>query len=180
MNSNFNVFEVLNIKSAEDPHDRMVAWLCDPAGGHGIPDVAYAIIERLWGEECNEAVREVVRQFKLAEESWPDVGVVFTSALLLIENKVQASALREGQLELQHSLGRQRQGGKRFFHCVLCPDFLQTPSRLLRQASGSSDTACLPISSNPACPRALQKPGRFLSSTYPLSGNPSGRLTGLE
>jgi hypothetical protein len=48
MNSQFNLFEILNVKPVEDPHDRMLAWLCDPAGGHGLLDIAPAIVTRLW------------------------------------------------------------------------------------------------------------------------------------
>src|SRR5207237_2019744 len=64
----------------------------------------------------------VHRQFKLRDDCWPDVAVEFETALLVIENKVNASALREGQLELQNELARQRQGEYPLFHCLLCPD----------------------------------------------------------
>lgn len=120
----FNIFSVLNIKPVEDPHDRILAWLCNPAGGHGISDLARAIIKRLWDCDSSETVRAVRRPFGLSNVSWPDVGVEFESTLLLIENKINASALRAGQIELQHELGRLRQGSKPFFHCVLCPDYL--------------------------------------------------------
>jgi hypothetical protein len=60
----------------------------------------------------------------LSDKSWPDVGVEFETALLAIENKVQPSAVREGQIEPQNDLGLPRQGTAPFFHCVLCPDYL--------------------------------------------------------
>jgi len=117
-----NVFEILNIPRAEDPHDRMVAWLCNPDAGHGISDLPRAIISELWKRDCAEKIRLVHRPFKLRDDSWPDVAVEFDRALLVIENKVNPSALREGQLELQHDLARARQKEAPLFHCVLCPD----------------------------------------------------------
>src|SRR5437660_6537788 len=117
-----NIFEILNVTRSEDPHDRVVAWLCDANGGHGIRDLARAIVLKLWGYDCAEVIRKVHRQFKLRDDCWPDVAVEFETALLVIENKVNASALREGQLELQNELARQRQGEYPLFHCLLCPD----------------------------------------------------------
>jgi hypothetical protein len=39
-----NIFRILNVKREEDPHDRMLEWLCDPKAGHGIQDFPAAII----------------------------------------------------------------------------------------------------------------------------------------
>jgi len=117
-----NIFRILNVKRVEDPHDRMLEWLFDPAAGHGVPDLAAAIISCLWQRECSERVNLVKRPFNVGEKSWPDLAVQFETALLLIENKVNASAFQEGQIKKQHELAIMLQKGAPLFHCLLCPD----------------------------------------------------------
>ena len=117
-----NIFEVLALSRAEDPHDRMLAWLCDPSEGHGLINFAATLIHSLWDHPFDESVILVKRQYQLGPDSWPDVVVKFESSLLVVENKVNASALREGQLERQNTLAREKQAGKPLFHVLLCPD----------------------------------------------------------
>ena len=117
-----NIFHILALSRSEDPHDRLFAWLCDPDGGHGITDFAAHAINTLWMEQVDEAVIKVQRQYQLAADSWPDVVVEFSKSLLVVENKVNASALREGQLERQHELALAKQGDKPLYHILLCPD----------------------------------------------------------
>lgn len=117
-----NVFDVLGLRRCEDPHDRMLAWLCDPEAGHGLSRFASQIVESLWGTRLDESVRDVKRQYQLAPDSWPDVVVICEQSLVVIENKVNASALKVGQLERQHELALAQQDGKPLYHVLLCPD----------------------------------------------------------
>lgn len=119
-----NIFEILDLGRKEREHDCMLEWLCRPEAEHGIADFASAIVEALGREPVQEPVRQVKREFKLSDKSWADLGVEFESALLVVENKVNKSALRAGQLELQHELAgeRQRRTGAPLYHCLLCPD----------------------------------------------------------
>ena len=121
-----NLFHILDISRREDPHDRILAWLVDPNASHGITNFAANLVEALWGRRCDEPVHRVTRQYKLAADSWPDVVVEFEESLLVVENKVNASAFREGQLERQHELGLEQQGESPLFHVLLCPDRLST------------------------------------------------------
>ena len=117
-----NIFEILNTKRHEDPHDRMLAWMCDPTKGHGLNEFASALVNAVWGTTVDESVQGTTRQYKLSDNCWPDVVVEFEKSLLVVENKVSATALREGQLELQHELATERQAGAPLYHCLLCPD----------------------------------------------------------
>lgn len=119
-----NVFEILAIRG-EAPNDAMVAWLCDPRRGHGIADFAASIVRELWGIELQESILGVQRQCSLARDCRPDITVRFAQSLLVIENKVNVSALRPDQIQAQHQLGTSQQQGRPFYHVLLCPDRFQ-------------------------------------------------------
>jgi len=129
-----NVFEVL-LRTEEDghqekPHDRMLAWLCNPDSGHGLFDLALAIVSHLWGRDFNEKVKNVSdNKFALGPSCWPDVVVEFDTSILVVENKVKLAtlqkAIKECQLEKQHEQGRARPSNGGFFHCLLCPDSMK-------------------------------------------------------
>src|SRR5256885_4159950 len=97
-----NIFFILPIERHEHPNDLVLEWLLNPQEGHGVPDFAASIIRHLWEIEFNEPVKEVKRQCSLGVKCIPDITVRFERALLVIENKVSAGALTQGQLERQH------------------------------------------------------------------------------
>ncbi len=120
----FNLFDVLALPRQEDPHDRVLAWLLQPDGGHGVEGFAATLVSELWSVPCSEVVRLVKRQYQLSGESYPDIGVEFAASLLIVENKVNAGALREGQLALQNKLAKEKQAGRPLYHVLLHPDRL--------------------------------------------------------
>jgi hypothetical protein len=133
--NSFNLFDVLALPRQEDPHDRMLTWLLDPSAGHGISSFAAALISELWSVPFSQPVRRVKRQYQLSPESYPDIGVEFETALLVIENKVNAGALREGQLGLQNELAKKKQVGKPLYHLLLHPDRLNVDGIALQETS---------------------------------------------
>lgn len=131
----FNVFDLVALPRKEEPHDRVLEWLCDPTATHGVADFAARIVRLLWPHPFEEQVLRKKRQFKLDADSYPDLVVEFTSSLLVIENKVNASALRSGQLEKQNELAGKKQNGKGLYHVLLCPDRLSTIGIALNEPS---------------------------------------------
>src|SRR5688572_517278 len=130
-----NVFYILPLKREERHNDFMVEWLCKPNEGHGIPSFAASIVRSLWDLDFGESIAEVKRQCALSPQCVPDLFIQFQESLLLIENKVNAGAMRPGQIELQHRLAQGRQSGRPLYHVLLCPDRLPVDGFVIESGS---------------------------------------------
>lgn len=108
----------------------MLEWLLDPRAEHGIGDLAARIVQTLWQRQIAEPVKSVKRQYQLGS-CYPDLGIQFEASLLLIENKVNAGALRPGQLNEQHERALSQQAGRPLYHVLLCPDRLPVTGLVL-------------------------------------------------
>lgn len=115
-----NVFSLLRLPRYECWNDRIIAWLCDPAGGHGIEDFAARIIRHLWKRDFQEGVEAVEEQPSLGPECRPDMIVRFNASRLIFENKIASSALKPGKVQQQFDYAVQ--SGVSFFHVLLFPD----------------------------------------------------------
>lgn len=119
-----NLFYVLPIKRVERPNDAVIAWLCDPKEGHGVPDFAASIVRSLWGGTFSEVVAKVRPECSVPPYRF-DIVVDFATSGLYIENKVNHGALQPGQIENQHRLAAERQNGRPLYHVLLCADHLR-------------------------------------------------------
>jgi hypothetical protein len=177
-----NVFEILKLPRYECWNDRILAWLCDPRGGHEVPDFAATIIRHLWGGEFHQAVTLVESQPTLGPECRSDLAVHFDGSLLVIENKVAQSALRGGQVRQQFDLAKAK--GKPFFYVLLYPDRvgiashqIQAPefkglsysalAMVLDQAAGSS--------TDRSAQMIIQQFSEYVRSAYASAAPPSVR-----
>jgi hypothetical protein len=174
---NVNIFHILRLKSEEHHNDLMVEWMCDPAQTHGLSLFAVMVVRTLWQSEFDEKVIRVKRECALSPQCVPDVVVQFEQSLLVIENKVNAGACRQGQIATQHELAREQQQGKPLYHVLLCPDRLPVDAfvivsdsfRVLRysQLAGIIETVLPQVTDEDA--RALMRQyAQYVNSTYGL------------
>jgi hypothetical protein len=135
MTTSFNIFTILDLPNQERPHDKALAWLLDPRGGHGIDNLATEVIKRVWGVTLNGGALRVTRQFSLPGGLRPDVYVELDSAVLMVENKVDPAALRPGQIADQNAAVQSLLKGRRLFHLLIRPDRVRTDGLVIEDPS---------------------------------------------
>jgi hypothetical protein len=164
----FNIFDICTPRFAEEPHDRVLRWLCEPNLEHGVPDFAARIVRSLWGIDFDESVSGVFADYEGlpkpvdSKRRYPDAAIEFEVSLFIIENKVGQKTLDKGveerQLEVQHEMGVKKYGKDRLYHALMCPDYMDVTgamlpsprfrvfryslfSKLIRESIGPSATA---------------------------------------
>lgn len=109
VDQDFNVFELLGIVDAETRHSRVIAWLMDPHGGHGLDGrILGALIEHAGGMPPENLDGFTVRR----EADHVDILAISKEdhMTLAIENKVWSSE-HSNQLSRYHRLIESRYRG---------------------------------------------------------------------
>ncbi|MCX7179621.1 MAG: PD-(D/E)XK nuclease family protein [Proteobacteria bacterium] len=130
-----NIFQILDLPNHERPHDKVLAWLLDPEGGHNVPSLAADLIRRLWGVELPAGKARVTRQISLPGGLRPDIWVELDGAALMIENKVNPAALRPGQIAEQNAAARTILKGRRLCHLLIRPDRVRSDGLVIEDES---------------------------------------------
>ncbi|MBI2192431.1 MAG: PD-(D/E)XK nuclease family protein [Planctomycetes bacterium] len=103
-------------------HSRVLAWLLDPQGSHGFGRTFLdAFRETAFPGWNLGEVEQVKPELLLDTKSSPDIGVITTDAVLLIENKIRFSAITEGQVERYLIVAREVAGTKEVRLAFLLP-----------------------------------------------------------
>jgi PD-(D/E)XK nuclease superfamily len=105
-----NIIDVLlSTHDEEKYHSRVLAWLVDPAGSHGLGRAALNEITALaFPDWFIDEIINVKAEFKLDSRNMPDIGVLGIRQLLLIENKTRFSSITDGQVERYLKVAREK------------------------------------------------------------------------
>jgi hypothetical protein len=90
---------LLSTNATEEHHSRVLAWLLDPAGDHGLGRAFLdAVVDRAFPTWSLGPISEVKTEHRLEEGSWVDVAVLGDGQVFLVENKIRFSSNTEGQV----------------------------------------------------------------------------------
>ena len=96
-----NIIDVLlSTHDEEKYHSRVLAWLVDPHGNHGLGRSFFdTLLELAFPGWAFDEILQVRGEFSLDPASTVDVGVLAERQLLMIENKTRFSSITNGQVE---------------------------------------------------------------------------------
>ncbi len=125
------VYEVANIidvllstHDEEKYHSRVLTWLVDPTGNHGLGrSFLDTLLQLAFPGWAFDEVLQVRAEFSLDASSTPDVGVLAKRQLLMIENKTRFSSITDGQVERYLRTAREKATDKdiRLIHLLPGP-----------------------------------------------------------
>ncbi len=120
-----NIIDVLlSTHDEEKYHSRVLTWLADPHGSHGLGRAFFdALLEMAFPGWKFEEINQVRGELCLDSASTVDVGVSADHQILLIENKTRFSSITAGQLEryLQASRAKAPDKEVRLIHLLPGP-----------------------------------------------------------
>ena len=96
-----NLIDVLlSTHDEEKYHSRVLAWLVDPHGNHGLGRSFFdTLLELAFPGWAFDEILQVRGEFSLDAANTVDVGVLAERQLLMIENKTRFSSITDGQVE---------------------------------------------------------------------------------
>jgi len=113
---NYNVFEVLNIRSDEDSHSRILTNILDPKGIHNCGDIFLKLFfEKFLPDKSNIDFSncQVYREYYARELGRPDICIFCNDFGIVIENKIDALD-QEKQLSRYDELLKKKYGEKKY------------------------------------------------------------------
>jgi hypothetical protein len=113
---NYNVFEVLNIRSDEDSHSRILTNILDPKGIHDCGDIFLRLFfEKFLPDKSNIDFSncQVYREYYAKELGRPDICIFCEDFGIVIENKIDARD-QETQLSRYNELLKNKYGEKKY------------------------------------------------------------------
>lgn len=96
-----NIINVmLSTHDEEKYHSRVLTWLIDPEGSHGLGRAFLdGFVELAFPGWRLGSIKQVQSEFRLREGDVPDLIVLAEGQLLVVENKTRFSSITEGQVE---------------------------------------------------------------------------------
>lgn len=116
------VFDVLGVRH-ETAHTKLLAWLLDPNGDHGLGSMLLQEICRNTIPSVGDLDGALVKAEAVQEGSRPDITITTARRYVMLENKIRDEAFSPKQL-IAHVNGAlaMRSDGQRPFLLVLIPD----------------------------------------------------------
>ena len=113
---NYNVFEVLNIRSKEDSHSRILTNILDPKGIHDCGDIFLRLFFEKFLHDKNNidfSNCQVYREYYAKELGRPDICIFCQDFGIVIENKIDAPD-QGTQLSRYDELLKKKYGEKKY------------------------------------------------------------------
>ncbi len=115
-----NLFNVLGL-THERYHSKMLAWLLDPRGTHGLERQPLEQFLEIVEVTAPNLDRVQIIPEEALETRRPDLSVEGENLYGIIEVKVRMSALDANQLREQNTSARKRASGRIFWHVLIVP-----------------------------------------------------------
>lgn len=122
----FNIFKVLRVRD-EVRNNKMLGWLLDPCGDHGLEDQFLSGFMGKLGIGLSGDKVDVDQEPLLEDKArnihrYPDIKIETDNFYIVIENKVSMGSIDNPELVDQSELGRVAAGTKEFIHIFITPN----------------------------------------------------------